>query len=134
MYYDFSELQTVIDANSDKTLVLNFWATTCGPCIKEMPHFNTLLQSSDEADLNILLVSLDRATELDSKVQPFVERFQIAPDVAILEDQNYSAWTEKIDTSWYGALPATLIIKGGKRSFRFGAYESYEELLQDVRK
>jgi len=129
----FEGLQTIIDANHNKLLLVNFWATSCPPCIKEMPHFNRLEQEYSNKNLKILLVSLDRIKDLDSRVYPFVSKYEILPEVAILQDQNYSAWTAKIDTSWYGALPATILLKGEQKKFRFGAYEDYEDLEKDVK-
>ena len=133
VFEQFADLQSVIDSDTDKLWVINFWATSCAPCIKEMPHFNELENAYRDKDLKILLVSLDRINLLEPRVYAFVEKHKIIPEVALLEDQNYSAWTEKIDTTWYGALPATLIINGEQRKFRFGSYESYEELLSDVK-
>lgn len=128
----FSELQTIIDAEKHKLLVVNFWATSCPPCIKEMTHFNRLESEYSDTDFRILLVSLDRAKDLESRVYPFVKKHNIVPEVVILEDQNYSNWTEKIDTSWYGALPATILLKGDRKKFRFGMYKTYEDLKTDI--
>lgn len=130
----FSDLQAIIDAQKSEVVVLNFWATSCPPCLKEMPHFNQLAAQNTEDKIKVLLVSIDRAKDLDSRVYPFVKRLEIKPEVVLLKDQNYSNWTEKIDSSWYGALPATLIIKGDRRNFRFGSYESLEELQVDINK
>ncbi|MBT8298853.1 MAG: TlpA family protein disulfide reductase [Maribacter sp.] len=129
---EFSELQTLINAQDHEVLVMNFWSTTCAPCIKEMPHFNTLNTSYDDKKVKILLVSLEKAKRLDTHIYPFVKKLGIVPEVVVLTDPNYNIWTDNIDTSWYGALPATLITKGDKRKFRFGSYESYEELQADV--
>ena len=128
----FSELQAIIDAGDHDVLVLNFWSTTCAPCIKEMPHFNKLNVEYSKKKVKILLVSLEKATRLDSHIYPFVKKLGIIPEVVILTDQNYRVWTDKIDKSWYGALPATLISNGEERNFKFGSYESYEELRSDV--
>lgn len=128
----FSELQTILDRHTDETLVVNFWATTCPPCIKEMPHFNEMEKERGAKDVKIYLVSLDRVKDLDKRVYPFVKKHALLPEVMVLGDQNYSAWTDDIDPSWYGALPATLIKRGESRKFKFGAYESYEELRDDV--
>jgi thiol-disulfide isomerase/thioredoxin len=130
----FSDLQAIIDAQKSEVLLINFWATTCPPCLKEMPHFNQLAAENSEDQIKVLLVSTDRAKDLESRVYPFVKRLEIKPEVVLLKDQNYSNWTEKIDSSWYGALPATLIIKGDQRSFRFGSYESLEEVQGDIDK
>lgn len=128
----FSELQSIIDSEKDTLLVLNFWSTYCPPCIKEMPLFNKLESEFKNKKIRILLISLDDVTQLESRIYPFVKKHGIVQEVMILKDQNYSKWTEKIDESWYGALPAALIIKGEKRNFRFGSYETYEALKSDV--
>lgn len=128
----FEDLQAIIDAHNDHLIILNFWATTCPPCIQEMPHFNALMNSVESNKMKILLISLDKAKDLDKRVYPFVTKHLIQPEVMILEDDNYSAWTGKIDESWYGALPATLLMKGDQKKFKFGMYESYEELKADV--
>lgn len=129
---EFSELDEMIKSDPNMTWVINFWATTCPPCLKEMPHFRELEQEFQTTNLKVILVSLDLKRHLDDRVYPFVEKHNITPEVWLLADQNYSAWTDEIDPSWFGALPATLILSGEKRNFRFGMYESYDQLKADV--
>jgi thiol-disulfide isomerase/thioredoxin len=129
---EYSELQSRLDSDKNKLWIVNFWATTCPPCLKEMPHFKELQKELQGKDVKILLVSLDRSKDLDSRVYPFIEKHAIVPEVVLLEDQNYSAWTDEIDPSWYGALPATVIIKGETRKFRMGIYHTLDELRDDV--
>ena len=129
---EYSELEEMLLKEPDKTWVVNFWATTCPPCLKEMPHFRELEREFVNADLKVLLVSLDLERHLDQRVYPFIQKHDITPQVVLLADQNYSAWTDEIDPSWFGALPATLILCEGKRKFRFGMYESYHQLKTDL--
>ena len=124
----FNDLSPKFFNNSDTTYVINFWATTCPPCIKEMPHFNHLEATNNERPEKIFLISLDLERDLEKRVKPFVDKYEIKPEVVLLGDQNYTAWTERIDSSWMGALPATLIVKGDKRDFSFGAFETFEDL------
>lgn len=133
VYGRFSDLEQLFRQYENQTLVINFWATSCGPCIKEMPHFNEL-EAEQNDNVKIVLVSLDEPKYLDNRVYPFVKKHQLKPEAVLLGDQNYSAWTEKIDPDWRGALPATLIVKDDERTFRFGAYESIEELKVDIQK
>lgn len=125
---DFSLLQERLDSDTTKTWVVNFWATTCPPCIREMPHFKELQAQHNTDDIKVLLVSLDSPRSHEKRVVPFIKKHNIIPEVMHLTDDNFSAWTDKIDPSWFGALPATLIINGKKRHFKFGMYESKEEL------
>lgn len=130
----YTELQTMIDDKDHEITVLNFWSTTCAPCIKEMPHFNKLDSVFKDKNLKVILVNLEKTKRLQSHIYPFVKKHGIQPEVVLLNDPNYHIWTDNIDTSWYGALPATLILKGDKRNFKFGSYESYKELKADVEK
>ena len=130
----FSELQAIINDQDHELTVINFWSTTCAPCLKEMPHFNELEIAYHDKKVKIILVSLEKETRLDSHIYSFVAKLKINPEVVVLTDPNYNVWTDNIDTSWYGALPATLILKGDQRNFRFGSYKTYEELKADVDK
>jgi thiol-disulfide isomerase/thioredoxin len=98
---EFASLGKMMESEKDKILVVNFWATSCPPCLKEMPHFNELEKEYSDRGVKIILASLDRARDLESRVYPFVKRLNILPEVVVLEDQNYSSWTEMIDPSWY---------------------------------
>ncbi len=130
----FSELQAMINEEDLGVTVLNFWSTTCAPCLKEIPHFNELEKAYRNKKVKILLVSLEKSKRLDTHIYSFVEKLGIIPEVVVLTDPNYNVWTDNIDTNWYGALPATLILKGDQRNFRFGSYKTYEELQADVDK
>jgi len=112
------ELQKIINTPSDEVKVINFWATWCAPCIKELPLFEKLNQ--DRKDVKVTLVSMD--IDLDpnpDKVYKFVGRKSIQCQVVILNEKNPNNWIDKIEKEWSGALPATLIInsKNGKRKF-----------------
>lgn len=52
-----------------KVVVINFWATWCGPCIAEMPHLLKLYEKYKNQGLEILSISTDEERE---KVRPFV--------------------------------------------------------------
>lgn len=114
--YNFDQLETVLSSNSDKTLVVNFWATWCKPCIKELPYFEEV-QSTYQEDVKVILVSLDFPNKLESQLIPFVSKKNLQSQVVLLNDPYENEWIPKVDSTWSGAIPATLIIDKGKRKF-----------------
>src|SRR3970282_302300 len=112
------ELQKIIEAPSEQIKVVNFWATWCAPCIKEIPLFEEL--NAERNDVKVFLVSLD--LDLDpnpAKVYRFMERRGIESTVLLLNEKDPNTWIDEIDPDWSGALPATLIVNGstGERIF-----------------
>jgi thiol-disulfide isomerase/thioredoxin len=113
------KLQKIINAKSDQIQVINFWATWCGPCVKELPLFEKL-NAEGRSDIKITLVSMDMDLDPDpSKVYKFIERKKIQSDVLILDEQDSNSWIDKVDKNWSGALPATILVnqKTGQRKF-----------------
>lgn len=112
------DLQQIINMPSDKVQVINFWATWCAPCVKEIPLFEKLNQENKNVD--VTLVSMDYDLDPNpEKVYHFMSRKNLKSKVLILAESNPNNWIEKIDKHWNGALPATLVInsKTGKRKF-----------------
>ncbi|MBX2913758.1 MAG: TlpA family protein disulfide reductase [Cyclobacteriaceae bacterium] len=110
------DLQKLLTTKSDRVQVINFWATWCAPCVKEIPLFEKL--RSDNSNVDITLVSMDFDLDPDpAKVERFVTRKALKNKVVILAETDPNSWIDKIDKSWSGALPATLIIntQTGKR-------------------
>jgi thiol-disulfide isomerase/thioredoxin len=113
-----AEIEKILKTSSDQIQVVNFWATWCGPCIKEMPLIEKFGQENN--DVRVTLVSLD--LDLDAnpeKVYKFVERKGIKSTVLILDEQDPNSWIDKIEKEWNGSLPATIVVntKTGKRVF-----------------
>lgn len=101
----------------DTTYVVNFWATWCAPCIKELPHFEKLQQDKRREKLKVLLVSVDFKSRLEKSVIPFVKRRGLKNEVFLLDETDQQVYIDRIDKTWSGAIPATLFVKGNKRKF-----------------
>lgn len=67
--------RVTLAAFKGKTVLVNFWATWCLPCIREMPSLDRLQASFDRESFEILAVSVDRGgAEI---VLPFLKKLKI---------------------------------------------------------
>jgi len=125
------ELVSLTTQEGDTTYVINFWATWCSPCVKEIGFFEKLHQEYKNQTLKVILVSLDFPNQLDRRVIPFLEEKGISAEVKIMTDTDYNAWIDRVDPSWSGAIPATLIYQGDRRLF-LEKEVTYKELINKV--
>ncbi|WP_264537389.1 TlpA family protein disulfide reductase [Flavobacterium sp. N1736] len=130
---NIDQLQERIKNGKDSTYVVNFWATWCAPCIKELPHFEKLGSEYKSEKLAVLLVSVDFKSKLTSAVVPFVKRKGLRNQVFMLNESNPQEYIDRIDPSWSGSIPATLFIKNDKRKF-IESELTYEQLLTEYKK
>ena len=111
------DIQQLVKLSGEKVRIINFWATWCSPCIKEMPYFEKINENK-EAD--VFLISMDYDLDPNpEKVNRFIARKNLKSKVLYVTEGNPKAWFGKIDKSWQGNLPVTLIINPttGKRKF-----------------
>lgn len=127
------QLQERMKNGKDSTYVVNFWATWCAPCIKELPNFEKLGTEYKAEKLAVLLVSVDFKSKLTSNVEPFVKRKNLKSEVFLLNESNPQEYIDRIDPSWSGSIPATLFIKNDKRKF-IESELTYEQLLTEYKK
>jgi peroxiredoxin len=58
-----------------KTVILNLWATWCGPCEEEMPAFQQFYQDHKDKDLEILAVNMTSFETEKDAIVPFVNKY-----------------------------------------------------------
>ena len=130
--YTYSELKPLLEKNEGKTYIVNFWATWCAPCVKELPYFEKIKKEYDDKNVEVLLVSLDFPKQVEKKLIPFINKRKLNSKVVLLDDINEDVWIKAIDENWSGAIPATLIYNKNKRKFYEHSfdYETLEKELQ----
>jgi len=105
-----TDFQSRIKNNTDTTYVINFWATWCAPCVKELPDFDSLNNNFKNTKLKVILITLDFKEDLHSKVLPFLNKKNIKSEVNLLDEINGNYFIPIVSEQWSGAIPATLII------------------------
>ena len=129
----FDNIENIFYKDNDTTYLINFWATTCPPCLKELPLFEELKTKYGKEKLKIFLINIDDEDRYEKAVVPYVEKLKLKNKVYALVDNDYSSWTGKINQEWYGSLPYTVIYKGDKRKFFFGAFKDEQELEKEIK-
>lgn len=124
--YNFSELEPLLQKKNDTTYVVNFWATWCKPCIKELPYFEKVNKEYADKKVKVVLVSLDFPDILEKQVIPFIEKRGIQSQVVLLDDPDANGWIPKVSPEWSGAIPATIIYNSKNRKFYEKAFTQSE--------
>ena len=128
----YDELEKYLEENKSQPLVVNFWATWCAPCIKELPYFEQL--HNQNKAVKVITVSLDFEKDFETKLKTFLKKKKYTFITTFLAAKDYNNWISKVDEDWSGSIPATLIINGDKRVFVESDFSSFEELNNHVNK
>ncbi|QQV02395.1 MULTISPECIES: TlpA family protein disulfide reductase [Chryseobacterium] len=125
-------LRDKIKENKDVLLILNFWSTTCAPCVKELPDFIEINNKfSDKKNFKMLLVSLDRAKDKE-KVIKFIENKNLTAEVVILDDiKRMNTWIPAFEERWEGNIPVTIIYKNSEK-IHFNDGEMSKQALENI--
>ena len=132
IYDNFDDMEYIFNQENDTTYIINFWATWCKPCVKELPYFDNLYDDYKDDKVKIILVSLDFPKQIESKLYPFIKKNDLKPDVMVLTDGDANTWVSKVDSQWDGAIPVTLVYNKNERDFVYGDVSNYEELKSRV--
>lgn len=103
-----------------QVVMLNFWASWCGPCRQEMPHMNDIFKKYEKFGFTVLAVSVDENPEDANR---FLDAVPV--DFPILYDTD-SRISELYNVD---AMPTTVMIDrdGNKRFLHRGYKPGYEK-------
>jgi thiol-disulfide isomerase/thioredoxin len=128
---NFAAFQNQLNHNTDTVYVINFWATWCAPCRNELPLFEKIYTDFSDQKVKVLLVSLDFPKQAEKSLGSFISSNKITAPVILLNEPDANAWIDKVDPSWSGALPATLIYKKSNRRF-FEKELTYDDISNSI--
>tara|TARA_B100000676_G_scaffold254285_1_gene260505 strand:- start:1061 stop:1570 length:510 start_codon:yes stop_codon:yes gene_type:complete len=99
---DINDYEKIISSSEKKILLLNFWATWCAPCIKEIPELLELKKKFNN-DVEIYFLSVD--SNVKKTVPKFLKKNKLE-DLKVLNDEKLKI------SSKFGVkvMPTTVII------------------------
>jgi len=94
------------------------------------PKFWTVLRDTLNL-VELILVSLDFPNQIESRVIPFIKKNNLKGNVVLMADPDQNTWIPKVDETWSGAIPATLIYTKNSRKFYEQSF-TFEELKNEI--
>lgn len=129
--YDFKNFEAFLRKENDSIYIVNFWATWCKPCVKELPEIEQIQKDYADKNVKVILASLDFSNKIESQLIPFVKKMELRSKILVLDEPDANAWIPKVDTTWSGAIPATLVYNRKQRIF-FNKPLTYDELQKTI--
>jgi thiol-disulfide isomerase/thioredoxin len=130
---NLKEYQNKAIRNNDTLYVVNFWATWCKPCVHEMPYFEAANQKYKNQKVKFIFVSMNYTREAE-QVKKFINDKQVQADVLLLNAGNPNSWIDAIDSSWSGAIPATIMYRHGKTALFYEGEFTQNQLDSVIQK
>ena len=112
-----------------ESVVLNFWATWCQPCVEEIPLFIKL--QKEHPEISVVGISMDELNQ-EAQVQSFAQNHGMNYRVALRDGEDFEKMVNSIDPQWIGALPATFVFKNGTRVYSKTGAITEKELQQAI--
>ena len=108
-FKDFNLQDVDLSENKGKIMILNFWATWCAPCIKEMPDLIELSNILRKSDYEIIYINQDRSNDID-KIQHYVDKIKLNKNNVFLDPKMKLSKIFKLR-----GIPTTFIINKSEK-------------------
>jgi len=107
-------IKALVSNDTPKMLLINVWATWCGPCLAELPELVTMNRMYRHGNFELVTISAD-APERKATVLADLQQRHVAARNYIFDNKDTDALANALDASWPGGLPYTILVApGGK--------------------
>ena len=108
---DVNGMQRHVNEWDGKILVINFWATWCGPCLTEIPAFIKLQDKYEDQGVQFVGVALHTAEE----IRDYISKVGMNYPALVGEEKAISI--SRSFGNRFGVMPYTVFIDRGKRIY-----------------
>jgi thiol-disulfide isomerase/thioredoxin len=124
---DSASLRQKLAALRGKVVVLNMWATWCGPCVHEFPDIVKLDRAYRGRGVAVIGLSMDDPQTARQRVPPFLAQQRATFPIYILMPGSAEATVRVVDRYWAGAIPMTYVFdRSGRLQARFTGARTFE--------
>jgi peroxiredoxin len=115
---DEAGVARLVKNEGEKLLLINVWATWCGPCITELPELVTMNRMYRRRDFNLVTLCMDDPEKRNGALKALQEQ-HVAASNYLVKIKDRDKFADLLDKQWAGPLPHTLIVApGGKVIYR----------------
>lgn len=125
---DLDAVKKIAANDSDNFVLVNLWATWCGPCVREFPDLVTMQRMFGKRHFKMVTISFDSPDD-EAKTLKFLKEKQAAQMTNLLwQGGDKDKLAEALDAKWDGPIPHTILIApGGKIVYRkAGPFDAVE--------
>lgn len=108
----FDKVESILNSKNDTLYVVNFWATWCQPCVKELPYFDEMNEKYKSEKVKVILISMDFKSDVEVRLVPFLAKRKVKSSVWFLDETNQNEFIPKVEDGWSGAIPFTIMVRG----------------------
>lgn len=124
------DLTAILSKNNDTLYVTNFFATWCGPCMMEMPHFKKKIEELKDKPVKFTFVNIYNKPAWKTEVPMFAQQSGLADKIVLIDDSKLNEEFFKDFKQWGGNnIPFTFLRKGSKTDEAVGSMT--EEMLNE---
>ena len=106
---DEAGVAKLVKNEKKKLLLVNVWATWCGPCVTELPEFVTMNRMYRRRNFELVTISMDEPEKKDDALKVLKEK-HVAATNYISTVAKHDKLADLLDKDWAGPLPYTLLI------------------------
>jgi thiol-disulfide isomerase/thioredoxin len=105
-------IKTLVTNDTAKMLLINVWATTCGPCLLELPELVTMNRMYRNGNFELVTISAD-SPDRQAKALGVLQEKRVAARNYIFDSNDKDALANALDADWPGGLPYTILVAPG---------------------
>lgn len=128
------EFAEVLAAKRGQVLLVNYWATWCAPCLREIPDLMAVAEELADEAFSFIALSVDDPYTGQAQIEDYIERWFQGFTTYLRTDPDLDAVAAVIDPAWNEIMPTTYIIdREGQVARLIQGKVSREEFLAAVR-
>lgn len=123
------DYRRILTTAKGRVTLVNFWATWCSPCRKEMPALVKLESQLKSRGFSMVTVSTDYQ-EQQAEALEFLKRCTVTMPAYILRVEGDDKFISSVDSAWSGALPALFLYDRAGRKVKSWVGEPATEEIE----